>query len=146
LTGMRKRNQFFSEAYQQVFAIAFDQQVVSVFPAMIKGSDRCHDTLFKGIAMFAKRFVHPNTPVSELVASLGVVSFTNDESIATRNIDLHAIDNSEAMIDQLVTCLKDQTITNRIQTHHADLRQIDINSASMVVSNFTLQFLPPGER
>jgi len=143
---MSKRDQLFSEAYHQVSAFAFDQQVVSVFPDMIKRSVPGYDTILKGIAMFAMRFVQPDTRVYDLGASLGAVSLTIDKAIGSRNIDIHAIDNSKAMIDQLVTCLKDQTTKNRIQTHHADLRQIDIKSASMVVSNFTLQFLPPGER
>ncbi|MCW8869977.1 MAG: carboxy-S-adenosyl-L-methionine synthase CmoA, partial [Proteobacteria bacterium] len=101
---MSKRDQLFSEAYHQVSAFAFDQQVVSVFPDMIKRSVPGYDTILKGIAMFAMRFVQPDTRVYDLGASLGAVSLTIDKAIGSRNIDIHAIDNSKAMIDQLVTC------------------------------------------
>ena len=143
---MSKRDQLFSEAYHQVSAFAFDQQVVSVFPDMIKRSVPGYDTILKGIAMFAMRFVEPDTRVYDLGASLGAVSLTIDKAIGSRNIDIHAIDNSEAMMEQLVSCLKEQDTNNHIHSHHTDLSRIDIKSASMVVSNFTLQFLPPGER
>ena len=134
---MSKRDQLFSEAYHQVSAFAFDQQVVSVFPDMIKRSVPGYDTILKGIAMFAMRFVEPDTRVYDLGASLGAVSLTIDKAIGSRNIDIHAIDNSEAMMEQLVSCLKEQDTNNHIHSHHTDLRQIDIKSASMVVSNFT---------
>lgn len=143
---MSKRDRLFSEAYEQVSAFAFDEQVASVFPDMIQRSVPGYDTILKGIAMYAMRFVQSGTRVYDLGASLGAVSLTVDQAIGHRNVDIHAIDNSDAMISRLSQLLEKQKIYNRIHTHLDDLRHIEFQQASMVVSNFTLQFLPPGSR
>ncbi|MFV0543468.1 MAG: carboxy-S-adenosyl-L-methionine synthase CmoA [Marinicella pacifica] len=143
---MSERDQIFNQAYKKVSAFAFDEQVVSVFPDMIKRSVPGYDTLLKGIAMYAMRFAQPNSQIYDLGASLGAVSLTIDQAIGARHVDIHAIDNSDAMISRLKQLLENQKINNRIHTHLEDIRHIQLQQASMVISNFTLQFLPPGSR
>jgi len=143
---MSQRDDIFNQAYEHVSAFAFDEQVVSVFPDMIKRSVPGYDTLLKGIAMYAMRFAQPNSRIYDLGASLGAVSLTVDQAIGERNVDIHAIDNSDAMIGRLNQLLDKQKTHNRVHTQLDDIRHIELNHASMVVSNFTLQFLPPGSR
>ncbi|MCX7546282.1 carboxy-S-adenosyl-L-methionine synthase CmoA [Marinicella gelatinilytica] len=143
---MSNRDQLFSEAYEEVSAFAFDEQVASVFPDMIKRSVPGYDTILKGIAMYAMRFVRPNTRVYDLGSSLGAVSLTVDQAIGNQKVNIHAIDNSDAMVCHFKQLLEKQITQNSIHTQLEDLRQATIQQASMVVSNFTLQFLPPGSR
>ncbi|GAA4816731.1 carboxy-S-adenosyl-L-methionine synthase [Marinicella pacifica] len=143
---MSERDQIFNQAYKKVSAFAFDEQVVSVFPDMIKRSVPGYDTILKGLAMYAMRFVKPNTRVYDLGASLGAVSLTVDQALGSNNIDIHAVDNSDAMINRFKSILAKQQLNNQIHIHHQDLRDIEIAKASLVVSNFTLQFIQPGDR
>ena len=143
---MSERDQIFNQAYKKVSAFAFDEQVVSVFPDMIKRSVPGYDTILKGIAMYAMRFVVPNSRVYDLGTSLGAVSLTVDQAVGEKHIDIYAVDNSEAMINRFKLLLSKQAIHNKIHIHHQDLRDTEISDASLVISNFTLQFIPPGDR
>ncbi|KAA3639934.1 MAG: carboxy-S-adenosyl-L-methionine synthase CmoA [Proteobacteria bacterium] len=143
---MSKRDQIFNQAYQKVSAFAFDEQVVSVFPDMIKRSVPGYDTILKGIAMFAMRFVADGSRVYDLGTSLGAVSLTIDQAIGQRGVDIYAVDNSVAMTNELNKLLSSHKTHNNILVKTEDLRAITVRQASMVVSNFTLQFLPPDSR
>ncbi len=140
------RDQVFAESFSQIKAFEFDEKVVAVFPDMIKRSVPGYDTVLKGIAMLAMKFIQPNTSVYDLGASLGAVSFTIDQAIGAQSVDIHAIDNSEPMINGLQKSLSEVKLNNQIKTHLADIINVPIEHASMVISNFTLQFIPVANR
>ena len=140
------RDQVFAESFSQIKAFEFDEKVVAVFPDMIKRSVPGYDTVLKGIAMLAMKYIQPNTSVYDLGASLGAVSFTIDQAIGAQSVDIHAIDNSEPMINGLQKSLSEVKLNNQIKTHLADIINVTIEHASMVISNFTLQFIPVANR
>lgn len=144
---MDKKDQIFAEdfneSFSQVSSFAFDEKVVSVFPDMIKRSVPGYDTILKGIAMFAMKHVEPHTHIYDLGASLGGVSLTLDQAIGPKNVTIHAIDISDAMIAGLNQLLTTQQVNNTVSVEQQDLSQTSIKDASMVVSNFTLQFIDP---
>ncbi len=143
---MATKDQIFAESFSQIKAFEFDDKVVSVFPDMIKRSVPGYDTILKGVAMLGMKHIKPDTQVYDLGASLGAVSLTIDQAIGEQNIQIHAIDNSKPMIDQLVENLSKISLHNQIKPHLADVAEFDIDNASMVVSNFTLQFMPVEDR
>lgn len=143
---MDQRDQLFNQAYEKVSSFAFDERVVSVFADMIQRSVPGYDTILKGIAMYAMRFAQANTHVYDLGASLGAVSLTIDRAVTDKQLSIHAIDNSPAMMAQLEKILTQQATHNQLRLHLADLTTVPIDNASLVISNFTLQFLPPGIR
>ncbi len=136
------KDRVFAESFSQIKAFEFDEKVVAVFPDMIKRSVPGYDTILKGIAMLAMKYIQPNTFVYDLGASLGAVSLTIDQAIGSQSVVIHAIDNSEPMIEALQKSLGEIKLNNSIQTSLADIENIPIKNASMVVSNFTLQFIP----
>ncbi len=143
---MSHKDDIFSEPYTDIKAFAFDEKVVSVFPDMIKRSVPGYDTILKGTAMMAMKYVQPDTRVYDLGASLGAVSLTIDQAIGAQSVEIHAIDNSSPMIDSLNEHLSQLQLNNRIKSWLADVATIEIENASMVVSNFTLQFMPVESR
>jgi len=143
---MAAKDQVFSESFTQIKAFEFDEKVVAVFPDMIKRSVPGYDTILKGIAMLAMKYIQPNTAVYDLGASLGAVSLTIDQAIGSQSVEIHAIDNSAAMIAALQDSLSQINPNNQILTHSADISNTAIGNASMVVSNFTLQFIPVEDR
>ncbi len=139
---MSNKDQLFSEPYSSIKAFAFDEKVVAVFPDMIKRSVPGYDTILKGIAMLSMKYVKPQTQVYDLGASLGAVSLTIDQAIGNQSVTLHAVDNSAAMMTSLEDNLRDVELHNKINLELTDVSDVNVFDASMVVSNFTLQFIP----
>jgi tRNA (cmo5U34)-methyltransferase len=144
--AMMEKDLLFSEAYSEIKAFAFDQKVVNVFPDMIKRSVPGYDTILKGIAMLAMKYVKSNTQVYDLGASLGAVSVTIDQAVGNRNLNIIAIDNSVPMIDGLKQKLTAVETNNNVIPQLDDLLKLHVKHASFVVSNFTLQFMPVESR
>ncbi|TDR16262.1 carboxy-S-adenosyl-L-methionine synthase CmoA [Marinicella litoralis] len=143
---MTKKDQLFSEPYTQIKAFAFDEKVVKVFPDMIKRSVPGYDTILKGIAMLAMKYVQPNTKVYDLGASLGAVSLTVDQAVGAQNLEIMAVDNSAPMLTGLHAKLDDINVNNRVVPTLCDVAALTLSGASLVVSNFTLQFMPRNSR
>jgi len=140
--NMSGKDQVFAEPYSKIKSFAFDEKVVAVFPDMIKRSVPGYDTILKGTAMLAMKYVQPNTHVYDLGTSLGAVSLTVDQALGDQGLTIHAIDTSEPMINGLKKTLSTQTIHNTIKARLEDVDAVEIEGASLVVSNFTLQFMP----
>lgn len=140
------KDQLFSEPYSEIKAFAFDEKVVSVFPDMIKRSVPGYETILKGIAMLAMKYVKPHTHVYDLGSSLGGVSLTVDQAIGSQRNIIHAIDNSEAMINQFKANLNGLQINNEIIPLLQDITTTDFLNSSFTVSNFTLQFMAKEHR
>lgn len=142
MTDNTSKDNIFSEPYSQIKAFAFDEKVVKVFPDMIKRSVPGYDTILRGIAMLAQRYTQTNTHVYDLGASLGAVSLTIDQTVGDKNLLIHAVDSSSAMIQGLQDKLNSIELNNQIKPITKDIADFEIKDASMVVSNFTLQFMP----
>ena len=97
------------------------------------------------IAQCAERFVKPGTNVFDLGCSLGAGTLLIREN-ADPACRIHAVDSSEAMIKRLTDILNEQPNSTEVQTHLADIRDVNVDNASLVVLNLTLQFLPVADR
>ncbi|MGL5533374.1 MAG: carboxy-S-adenosyl-L-methionine synthase CmoA, partial [Plesiomonas shigelloides] len=96
--------------------------------------------------MLAKRFIQPNTQAFDLGCSLGAATLSMRRNIDVEGVRLIAVDNSAAMIERCrrhIDAFRSDTPVDIIE---GDIRQVKIENASMVVLNFTLQFLPPDDR
>lgn len=138
---MSAKDQVFAESFSQIKAFEFDEKVVAVFPDMIKRSVPGYDTILKGVAMLAMKYVQPETCVFDLGASLGAVSLTIDQAIGAQSVVIHALDNSKPMISGIKDSLSKIELNNSVKAQLLDIADCTISNASMVVSNFTLQFM-----
>ena len=68
------------------------------------------------------------------------------QQITADNCRIIAVDNSEAMVKRFGQNLKGQPDKPPVEVICADIRQIPIERASLVVLNFTLQFIPVEDR
>ena len=61
---------------------------------------------------------------------------------------IHAIDNSQPMLDKALTVINSQTTDELIpiQLLKANIQDVQMQNASVVAMNFTLQFIPPADR
>ena len=137
------RDQVFSRPLSEVKAFEFNETVAGVFQDMISRSVPGYALLLRMIGLYASIFVQSGSRVYDLGCSLGEASLVIADQSAGIDCDIIAVDSSNAMIDK---CRQHPDMAANIEWRCADIRATDINNASMVVLNLTLQFLPPAER
>ena len=122
----------------------FDEEVSDVFEDMVVRSIPGYETIVSAIGGFAKKHYRSDSNIYDLGCSLGGVTFEICKQLRESNFNLIAIDNSEAMIERLVERkARVGGLENRVEIVCEDINNTAIENASVVVLNFTLQFLPP---
>ena len=121
----------------------FDEDVVAVFPDMITRSVPGYTLLLPLIGQIASRYAQPNSCCYDLGCSLGAVTLALQQQIKQPGCTITAVDNSPAMINQCRQILARADKGIPVDLVEADICQIPISRASVVVLNFTFQFVPP---
>ncbi len=136
----------FSQPHETLNAFQFDESVVAVFPDMIERSVPGYKTILTGIGELAETFAQANSTIYDLGCSLGAATLTMRRKINQPGCRIKGVDTSSAMI---------QRANEMIQAYHSDIpvelicgdmTELPIKNASMVVINFTLQFISPEQR
>lgn len=143
---MQNRDELFATPIQNLGDWTFDEKVAEVFPDMIQRSVPGYSTIISMIGMLAKRFTKAGSTVYDLGCSLGAVTLSIRRNIQVDNCKIVAVDNSAAMVERCKRHLNLFRSDINVTVYEADIRNIEITNASMVVLNFTLQFLPPADR
>ena len=117
----------------------FDANVVKVFDDMVRRSVPGYDSMIQMIGLIARMYGQENTNYYDLGSSTGAISLSIALNNKHKNNQFFAIDNSEDMINQCKKNLNNKV--NNLQTICADINQINIQNASIVVLNLTLQFI-----
>lgn len=141
-----KYDQIYAAFQAQINAFQFDKQVVDVFPDMIARSVPGYTLMLPLIGLLAARYAQPNSRCYDMGCSLGAVLLTMRHRITQPGCQLIGIDNSAAMIAECRQILAQDTAVLPVQLQEADVRQVSVTDASVVVFNFTLQFVPPADR
>jgi tRNA (cmo5U34)-methyltransferase len=121
----------------------FDDSVARVFPDMLRRSIPGYAASIEAIGSLAARYVRPQTNCYDLGCSLGAATLAMRQGIRADGCRVIAIDNSAAMIEKCKTVVAG---IDDIEVRLADIRDVAIENASMVVMNYTLQFLEPDAR
>jgi tRNA (cmo5U34)-methyltransferase len=118
----------------------FDDSVADVFPDMIQRSVPGYTMVITMTEMLAKKYGQPGSILYDLGCSLGASTAAMQRGMQGRACDIIAVDNSAAMLQR---CEKSHISNDNTQFICADICTIPMAaaSASMVVLNFTLQFL-----
>lgn len=127
-------------------AFAFDETVASVFDDMINRSVPGYSTIVSMIGVLAERYCSAGSRIYDLGASLGGATFAVAHQLPHGDFKILAIDNSEAMTSRLQERITSTPFADRIECRREDLRTSEISDASMVILNFTLQFIEPAAR
>ncbi|WP_294904971.1 carboxy-S-adenosyl-L-methionine synthase CmoA [Tatumella sp. UBA2305] len=143
---MSDRDTLFSAPIDKLGDWTFDERVAEVFPDMIQRSVPGYSNIISMIGMLAERFVRPDTRVYDLGCSLGAATLSVRRNIHHSGCEIIAVDNSPAMVERCRRHIDAFRAQTPVQVIEADIRQVEIRNASLVVLNFTLQFLDPAER
>jgi len=137
----KSRDCLFNQQGHQEFR--FDEAVVQVFPDMINRSVPGYNLIIPMLGLLARRYVQANSRVYDLGCSLGAASLAVSDALKTPGVEIIAVDNSAAMVSKFEQILADCQQDASIQVQLADIEAVEINNASLVMLNFTLQFILP---
>jgi tRNA (cmo5U34)-methyltransferase len=129
-----------------VAAFVFDDKVAAVFPDMINRSVPGYGTIVSMIGTFAERYGQPDTRCYDLGCSLGAATISMRHHLTVPGCRIVAVDNSPAMISRCKELLDSDKSPVPVDLVCADIQDIEITNASVVVMNFTLQFIAPERR
>ncbi len=140
------KDSLYASPLGKIDTFKFDDQVAAVFPDMIQRSVPGYSTIISAIGLLAERFAQPGSRCYDLGCSLGAATFAMRHRLNVPECKIIAVDNSSAMIERLKQNLKVDTASTPVEVYCQDIREIDIQQASVVVLNFTLQFIPVEDR
>jgi tRNA (cmo5U34)-methyltransferase len=135
-------DQVYAQARTQVGDFVFDEAVSQVFPNMIRRSVPGYTTLLEMIGVIASRYAQPNSNIYDLGCSWGEGLRMMQPHLAG-STQLIGVDKSASMIEHCQSLISS---TPQIQLLCADILDIKIENASIVVLNLTLQFIPRADR
>jgi tRNA (cmo5U34)-methyltransferase len=146
-TVTRKKDAIYAAPLQEMIDFQFDERVVAVFPDMIQRSVPGYGMIISNIGILAGRYAQPGSHCYDLGCSLGAATLAMRQRINQPDCDIIAVDNSPAMIERGRELLaRDSVRTVPVTMICADIQDVAIENASVVVLNFTLQFIPPAQR
>jgi len=140
------RDSLFSAPIDKLGDWTFDERVAEVFPDMIQRSVPGYSNIISMIGMLAGRYVTENSRVYDLGCSLGAATLSVRRNITASGCEIIAVDNSPAMVERCRRHIDAFRAQTPVQVIEADIQNIEIDNASLVVLNFTLQFIPPEDR
>ena len=141
-----QRDTLFAHADPMLVDFQFDERVASVFPDMIRRSVPGYGDIIALLGLFAEQYTQPNSRIYDLGCSLGAATLSLRRRITFPNCRIIAVDNAEAMVSRCREHIANDLSPTPVEVVCADIREVAIEQASLVVLNFTLQFLPPEER
>lgn len=130
----------------EISRFRFDEQVVRVFPDMIKRSVPGYMTILNMIGDMTERYAQANSHCYDLGCSLGGATLAMRNRIQANNCTIIGVDNSQAMIKQCQTVIDADSNKTPVLLQCKDIEAVNIEKASIVVLNFTLQFIDPSQR
>lgn len=126
----------------------FDESVAKVFADMIARSVPGYQQILSLLPSLTRQFEFPGSRYYDLGCSLGAGMIAMAQGLERHESQIIGVDNSPAMLKKAETILH---AYNNIHNAHFELCCSDINDyqlqkAGMVLMNFTLQFIPVGQR
>ena len=133
-----KRDELYRSPLSEVEDFVFNEEVADVFEDMASRSIPGYQTIINLIGVIAASHLKEQGVVNDLGCSLGALSKQILNSISKEaGVEIIGIDNSQAMIDRARQSIDDPRATFVCQ----DILDYPI-TGSVVVLNFTLQFIP----
>lgn len=144
--GDSKRDSIYREHGESAGRFEFNHGVAEVFPDMIRRSVPGYGRTLEEIGRLAAHAVGPGGICYDLGCSLGAATLAMRRGIRTTNARIVAVDNAPAMIERCRQIVAADPSAVPVEIRLEDLRESAVADASLVVLNYTLQFVPPADR
>jgi tRNA (cmo5U34)-methyltransferase len=124
----------------------FDENVANVFPDMLQRSIPGYDLVLSIINIFTRLYAEKHRNYYDLGCSLGAATISMGKALIQNHGQIIAVDNSEAMIKKCQKNIAKAALNIPVDLICADLQNVKIENAKIVVLNFTLQFINKNKR
>ncbi|MDH3275907.1 MAG: carboxy-S-adenosyl-L-methionine synthase CmoA [Gammaproteobacteria bacterium] len=128
----------------------FDDKVARVFPDMLRRSIPGYAASIEAIGSLAARYVRAGTNCYDLGCSLGAATVAMLQGIDEPGCRIVAVDAAPAMIERCKKVVAEDTGLPGFMTDVdfvlGDIRDVEFVNASMIVLNYTLQFVDLDDR
>jgi tRNA (cmo5U34)-methyltransferase len=142
----KKKDSIYAEKQQSVTGFRFNSETAEVFEDMIERSVPGYRTTISMIGLLAERYSLADSFCYDLGCSLGAATLAMRKNIKQPGCSIVAVDNSEPMIEKCRTRIEADTSQVPTKLICADIQDVVIENASIVVLNFILQFIEPKKR
>jgi tRNA (cmo5U34)-methyltransferase len=136
------RDTIYADPLSETGLFAFDDNVARVFPDMIKRSVPGYATIVAMTGLLAGRYATPGSALYDLGCSLGASTLAMRQNLRQPECRIIGVDNSASMLERCRSIIDTDTHDTPVDLVCANLQDISIEDASVVVLNFTLQFIP----
>jgi tRNA (cmo5U34)-methyltransferase len=140
------RDSYYAVPHELLADFAFDESVTRVFPDMIRRSVPGYGNIVTMIGLLADRYGVAGSTLYDLGCSLGASTLSMRRCLGSRDCTIVAVDNSAAMVEGCKANIAAAGEGVAVDVRCEDIRDVTFNNASVVVLNFTLQFIPPEHR
>ncbi len=140
------RDAIYTTNRTRIADFSFDAKVASVFPDMINRSVPGYASIVSSIGLLASEKAQANSLCYDLGCSLGAVALAMRQNIRHPDCRIVAVDNARAMVEGCRKNIDADASQLEVEVRCADVVETEIENASIVALNFTLQFIEPGLR
>ena len=143
---LEQKDKIYSQYRDRVADFVFDDKVAGVFDDMVRRSVPGYATVIGMTKVFAEHYAQADSVCYDLGCALGASTLAMRKGIVQPGCRIVAVDNSESMVAQCREIIADDDSVVPVEVVCGDIRNVPIENASVVVMNFTLQFLSPDQR
>lgn len=142
-----KQDRIYAEPTNRIEPFAFNRDVADVFDDMIRRSVPLYEEIQRMTVEMATQFARPQSGVYDLGCATGTTLVLLTQAIRLPGILFCGIDNSDAMLSKANDRLAGLTASGNLVLKNADLNErMEFAQASVVILNWTLQFVEPRNR
>jgi tRNA (cmo5U34)-methyltransferase len=141
------KDKIFAQKLAKVPPFSFDQKVAEVFSDMAQRSIPYYNLVQEMVVEMVLDWYKPGTRIFDLGCATGRSLVLIAKALEDRGVEgsLVGVDNSQDMLDKARQNL-DQLGVSGVELVHSDLESVDLRNASVVLMNYTLQFVSPLNR
>jgi len=139
------KDNIFSDPLSTSAPFEFNERVANVFDDMIDRSVPLYREVQNVCAQAVKRFYQEGSTIYDLGCSTGTTIALIYSTLGA-NAKIIGVDNSQPMLDKCRTKLEQLNYTKKVELQLRDIGDVEIENASVVILNYTLQFLDVEER
>jgi tRNA (cmo5U34)-methyltransferase len=140
------KDNLYSESLANIANFSFDAQVADVFADMIERSVPGYRSIITMIETLTGHYAQPGSNLYDLGCSLGAATLSMERGLGVEDCHIIAVDNSAAMVERCRKAVERIHTCANVVVVEGDILATEISNASVVVLNFTLQFVPLEKR
>ena len=141
-----QQDQVYATPKSMIVDFAFDETVAKVFPDMIRRSVPGYESIIALTGLLAEQYAQPDSLCYDLGCSLGAATLAMRSRIQLSGCRIIAVDNAEAMTSRCRQHIQEAGEGIEVDVICGNIQDVIIENASVVVINFTLQFIESGDR